>query len=112
MSIGLRYEFLLRHIFEVDAKGGDPAGLASADVINTIYDKNDVRKVRIALEYAVLAYRYKYGNERKVQDPDDMEKINGLLDELDKITEVDELLLMIQKVSDLKDYYEGLPYYD
>lgn len=112
MSIGLKYEFLLRHIFEVDTKGGDPAGLASADVLNTIHDKTDVRKARIALEYAVLAYRYKYGNERKVQDPDDMETINGLLDELDKITEVDELKLMVQKVSDLKDYYEGLPYYD
>lgn len=109
MADAMQYEFLLRRAFNVKYKSEDPAGLASADIYNCVRNENDIRRVRIALQYAVIAFRYKYSNNKNINDPEDSDRINELLKELDHIETISQLHEAVDKVLELEKVYEALP---
>lgn len=108
----LGYEYFLRNILNVSEKGGDVAGVASADYYNGSYSQEDWDKVKAGVGYAIAAYNHKYTNEKRLKDPDDYNKMDEFLHKAVNLSEkpdIKELDKLIEEYRDFSNYADNLP---
>ena len=70
----MSYEFFVRKAFGNVSRGGDPAGLAEADIYNTSYNVTSLNELKIGTGYAIAIYNSEYIETKELRDPNDYEK--------------------------------------
>lgn len=105
----LMYENFLRKAFGNDIeRGGDPAGLAEADIYNLSHNNENLNKMKIGTGYAMNIYNRNYMDLKELRDPDDYEKMNQFIDEVLVATTGKEIVEIIEKYIEFQEELEQL----
>ena len=106
----LTYEYFVRKAFGDNiGRGGDPAGLAEADIYNSSYDITEMNKLKIGAGYAIAIYNYNYIENKKLRDPDDYERMDQFINEVLAAQTGEEIVKIIESYADFKNELEKLP---
>lgn len=74
------YETFLRKAFGVE-RGEDPAHIADADVATLASSGHSewLNAMKIGIAYAMLCYKSRYTEKKKLKDPEDHDKLNDYI---------------------------------
>lgn len=105
----LTYEYFVRNAFgqNID-RGGDPAGLAEADIYNLSNSNEYLNKLKIGTGYAISIYNHKYSNLKELRDPDDYKKMNQFIDEVIAAKTGQEVVEIIRRYKEFQEELEQL----
>lgn len=78
----LLYEHFVRKAFNDVNRGGDPAGLAEADIYNMSYSLTELNKLKIGTGYAIAIHNSKYMESKELRDPDDYHAMDYFINEV------------------------------
>lgn len=105
----LGYEHFVRDAFGNVERGGDPAGLAEADIYNSSYEISSMNELKIGTGYAIAIYNSNYIETKELRDPEDYEKMDKFLDEVLKSKTGDDIGRIIEEYQEFKKELDGLP---
>lgn len=93
----LSYEYFVRRAFGDVERGGDPAGLAEADIYNLSNDETYLNKLKLGLGYAMTILNNQYGEEKLLRDPEDYEKMDRFVSDVLNAEDATEIDLIIER---------------
>lgn len=105
----LLYEHFVRKAFGDVERGGDPAGLAEADIYNTSYEATSLNELKIGTGYAIAIYNSKYMETKELRDPDDYEKMDQFIADVLASKNGNEIGDIIKKYKEFQNELDELP---
>lgn len=106
----LLYEYFVRNAFGNVERGGDPAGLAEADMYNMSFsDGMFLNKLKIGTSYAMAIYNANYMEAKKLQDPEDCEKMENFLKGVLEAESGNEIVEIIKQYQNFETDLKKLP---
>ena len=105
----LGYEHFVRKAFGDVERGKDPAGLAEADIYNSLYSATYMNELKIGTGYAIAIYKSNYIEEKELRDPDDYEKMDKFLDDVLKANTGEEIGKIIEEYREFQKELDDLP---
>lgn len=104
----LIYEHFVRKAFKDVGRGGDPAGLAEADIYNSSYSPTELNKLKIGTGYAIAIHNSEYMETKELRDPDDYEKMDNFINEVIVAKTGEEISNIIERYQDFMEKLDGL----
>ena len=104
----LSYEYFVRRAFGGSARGGDPAGLAEADIYNLANDKTYLNKIKIGTGYAIAILNHMYGEEKLLRDPEDYEKMDEFVSDALNAEDANEIYSIIERYVEFEKELKAL----
>lgn len=105
----LGYEHFVRKAFGNVERGGDPAGLAEADIYNSSYASTSMNELKIGTGYAIAIYNSNYTETKELRDPDDYEKMDKFLDDVLKANTGEAIGKIIEEYREFQKELDDLP---
>lgn len=105
----LLYEHFVRKAFGGVERGGDPAGLAEADIYNSSNDGASLNQLKIGTGYAIAIHNADYMETKKLRDPDDYEKMDQFIADVLAAKNGNEISEVIEKYQKFQEELDNLP---
>lgn len=105
----MSYEIFVRKAFGNVGRGGDPAGLAEADIYNASYNVTPLNKLKIGTGYAIAIYNSEYIETKEFRDPDDYEKMDQFIAEVLVAKNGNEIGDIIERYEEFQKELDELP---
>lgn len=105
----LLYEHFIRRAFGDVERGGDPAGLAEANIYNTSYDATSLNELKIGTGYAIAIYNSNYMRTKELRDPEDYEKMEKFLGDVLRANNGNEIAEIIKDYREFEEELKELP---
>lgn len=105
----LLYEHFVRKAFGDVERGGDPAGLAEADIYNTSYNVTSLNELKIGTGYAIAIYNSEYIETKELRDPNDYEKMDQFIADVLAAKNGNEIGDIIEKYQKYQEELDELP---
>lgn len=105
----LLYEHFVRKAFGNVERGGDPAGLAEADIFNTSYNSTSLNELKIGTGYAIAIYNSNYMEVKELRDPEDYERMEKFLGDVLTAKSGNEIAEIIKEYQEFEEELKDLP---